>query len=69
MKTSTVLTELDAHIILAAPDLLEALKAVSQALAWMAHGECRGFSDVIYSNEHALEIARIAIKKATGITS
>ena len=58
--------EADASLISAAPDLLEALKSVSQTLACNEHGECRGFSDDLLSTNDALEMAKAAIAKATG---
>ena len=58
--------ECNASLIAAAPDLLEALREVSQALEWQAHGGCRGFSDNLLPNNVALDLARAAIAKAEG---
>lgn len=48
------------------PDLLESLKDVCQAYAWLTHGGCRGWSDKkplpIYT---ALNNAKVVITKAT----
>ena len=58
----------DARLITASPDLLDALKSVSQTLAWNARGECRGFSDDLLPTNDALDKAKAAIEKATGET-
>ena len=60
--------EAEAHLIAAAPELLKALREVAQTLAWHQHGECRGFSDYLFSTADALSMARAAIAKATGET-
>jgi hypothetical protein len=60
--------EFNARLIAAAPELLAALREVAQTLAWHQHGECRGFSDYLFSTAAALSMARAAIAKATGET-
>ena len=47
-------------------ELLEALKDTAQTLAWMANGECRGFSEGLLQSTDALDKARAAIAKAGG---
>jgi len=44
-------------------ELETALKDVAQILAWMAYGECRGFSDSLLAVGDALDKARTAIAK------
>lgn len=57
----------NAHLIAAAPDLLEALIEVAASLAWNAHGECRAINDgPIMPSAMAIEVARAAIAKAKG---
>ena len=41
--------------------LVEALREVSQALAWQCFGECRGFSENLKSPSEALSLARTAL--------
>jgi hypothetical protein len=42
--------------------LVDALEDISQAVSWVAHGSCRGFSDrQILSYNDALENSRAAI--------
>lgn len=43
------------------PALVEALREVSQALAWQCFGECRGFSENLKSPSEALSLARTAL--------
>jgi chromosome segregation ATPase len=43
--------------------LREALKEVSQTLAWIAFGECRGFSDNLLSTSKALAVARTTLQE------
>ena len=45
-------------------ELLEALKEVSQALAWQCFGECRGFSDRLLPPDEAVSLAKVAIARA-----
>ena len=44
-------------------ELLEALRMTSQALAWLAHGECRGYHPKLPTAADALAAARDAIAK------
>jgi Tat protein secretion system quality control protein TatD with DNase activity len=53
------------HCVNAHDELVAALQDVSQTLAWVGHGECRGFSDRLLKTEQALEKARAALEKAT----
>jgi hypothetical protein len=60
-------TRANAHLIAAAPDLLQALIEVTASLAWNAHGECRAVHDgPIMPSSQAVGVARAAIAKATG---
>lgn len=45
-------------------ELLEALKEISQALAWQCFGECRGFSDRLLPPDEAVSLAKAAIARA-----
>ena len=45
---------------------IEALREVSQALDWQAHGACRGWSDNLLTPVNALKLASIAIAKIKG---
>lgn len=57
----------DAHLIAAAPDLLQALIEVTASLEWYAHARCRGINDgPIMPSAMAVELARAAIAKALG---
>jgi hypothetical protein len=47
-------------------ELLAALKECAQGLAWLHHGECRGYSDNLVPGNKALEMARRAIAKVEG---
>jgi len=47
-------------------EAIEALREVSQALDWQAHGACRGWSDNLLTPVNALKLARIAIAKIKG---
>lgn len=58
--------EANARLIAAAPELLEALRMTSQALAWLAHGKCRGFHPGLPTADESLDAARAAIAKAIG---
>lgn len=60
----------NARLMAAAPELLEALKKVTQSLAWHAHGCCRGFDDgaPLPTNE-AVELGKRTIAKAMGMTA
>ena len=59
--------EANARLIAAAPDLLEALIEVTATLAWNAHGECRALHEgPIMPSSQAVEVAKVAIAKATG---
>lgn len=49
-------------------DLLQALRDVSQLLAWQNNGEISGFSDRLLTPEHALTLAREAIAQAEKVT-
>lgn len=44
--------------------LVEALKEVSQCLAWLHQGQCRGFSEKLLPHNEALELARSALAAA-----
>lgn len=44
--------------------LESALRDVAQTLAWMQHGECRGFSDGLLTTNEALEKARDALEES-----
>lgn len=50
-------------------NLLQALRDVSQLLAWQNNGESLGFSHRLLTPTHALTIARDAIAKATEVTA
>lgn len=50
-------------------ELLQALRDVSQLLAWQNNGECKGYSHRLLTPEHALTLARDAIAKATEVTA
>lgn len=58
--------EANARLMASSHELLEALEAVSQRLAWLEHGECRGFSGGLVSTNEALDSSRAAIAKAKG---
>jgi signal transduction histidine kinase len=47
-------------------EAMEALREVSQALDWQAHGACRGWSDNLLTPVNALKLARITIAKIIG---
>lgn len=51
-------------LLVAAPELLVALKKVAQSLEWFAHGRCRGFDDEtpLPTNE-AVELAERTLAK------
>ena len=50
-----------------APELLEALRKVAQALEWHAHGRCRGLDDGgPMSSSDAVALAEAAISRAIG---
>ena len=42
--------------------LTDALRSTAQTLAWVQHGECRGFSDDLLTTNEALEKARAALE-------
>lgn len=44
--------------------LESALRDVAQTLAWVQHGECRGFSDGLLTTNEALEKARDALEES-----
>ena len=44
--------------------LTDALRSTAQTLAWVQHGECRGFSDDLLTTNEALEKARAALEKS-----
>lgn len=50
-------------------DLLQALRDVSQLLAWQNKGESGGFSHRLLTPEHALRNAQTAIKHTTEVTA
>ena len=60
------------NAIIAARDELEdrcatltgTLRSTAQTLAWMQHGECRGFSDDLLTTNEALEKTRAALEKS-----
>ncbi len=41
--------------------LTDALRSTAQTLAWIQHGECRGFSDDLLATNEALDKARAAL--------
>lgn len=41
--------------------LTDALRSTAQTLAWVQHGECRGFSDDLLTTNEALDKARAAL--------
>ena len=45
--------------------LTDALRDVAQTLAWMQHGECRGYSDGLLTTNEALQKARSALEIST----
>ncbi len=44
--------------------LTDALRSTAQTLAWIQHGECRGFSDDLLATNEALDKARAALEKS-----
>ena len=54
-----MISELEEHCA----TLTDALRSTAQTLAWIEHGECRGFSDDLLATNEALEKARAALEK------
>lgn len=44
--------------------LADALRSTAQTLAWVEHGECRGFSDDLLTTNEALDKARAALEES-----
>lgn len=61
------LQAIQGQMIAAAPELLTALKDLAQHMAWHLYGECRGLSDRLIGGPEAMDQAKAAIAKVTGM--